>query len=129
MCDQSGAIIDDGVACRLAEDHFYVTATTGAADRVFREMLWCNAQWRLQVDIANATAAWCGISLAGPRSREVLEPLTDIDVPAEAFPYLGVRCGRVGGIPARVLRVGFVGELGLRDPCTILPRARRSGTP
>ena len=112
MCDQSGAIIDDGVACRLAENHYYVTATTGAADRVFRDMLWHNAQWRLNADIANSTAAWCGISLAGPHSRDVLEPLTDIDVSADAFPYLGVRCGKVGGIPARVLRVGFVGELG-----------------
>ena len=113
MCDVTGAIMDDGVACRLAEDHFYVTATTGNADGVYRAMLWWNAQWRLDVDIANVTAAFAAVNIAGPESRAVLAPLCDeLDLSAEAFPYMAVRSGRVAGIPARVLRVGFVGELG-----------------
>ena len=113
MCDRSGAIIDDGVACRFAPEHFYVTATTGGVDSVYREMLWYNAQWRLDVDIANVTAAWCGVNIAGPQSRTALAGLTDgVDLSAEAFPYLGARSGHVAGIPARLLRVGFVGELG-----------------
>lgn len=113
MCDRTGAIIDDGVACRLADDHFYVTATTGAVDQVYRQMLWWNAQWRMAVDIANVTAAWAGINIAGPRSRDVLARLGgDMELSAEAFPYLAVRSGTVAGIPARALRVGFVGELG-----------------
>ena len=113
MCDEAGAIIDDGVACRLGEEHFYVTATTGGADRVYREMLWHNAQWRLDVDIANVTSAWCGVNIAGPLARQVLTGLTpEIDLSPDAFPYLGVREGGVAEIPARLLRVGFVGELG-----------------
>jgi sarcosine oxidase subunit alpha len=113
MCDQTGAIIDDGVACRLHEEHFYVTATTGGVDGVYRLMLQWNAQWRLDVDVANVTAAYAGINLAGPRSREVLARLChDVDFSAAAFPYMGVRLGNVAGIPARLLRVGFVGELG-----------------
>lgn len=113
MCDAAGTIIDDGVACRLGDGHFYVTATTGGADRVHREMLWHNAQWRLDVDIANVTAAWCGVNIAGPRSRETLARIAPkVDLSTEAFPYLGVREGRVADIPARLLRVGFVGELG-----------------
>lgn len=113
MCERTGAVIDDGVACRLGEEHFYVTATTGAVDQVYRQMLWWNAQWRMAVDIANVTAAWAGINIAGPRSREVLARLGgDIDLSPEAFPYLAVRTGRIASMPARVLRVGFVGELG-----------------
>ena len=113
MCDAAGTIIDDGVACRLGEEHFYVTATTGGADRVHREMLWHNAQWRLDVDIANVTAAWCGVNIAGPRCRETLARIApEIDLSSEGFPYLAVREGRVADIPARLLRVGFVGELG-----------------
>ncbi|MFO0996241.1 MAG: FAD-dependent oxidoreductase [Alphaproteobacteria bacterium] len=113
MCDQTGAIIDDGVACRFHDWHFYVTATTGGADRVYQSMLWFNAQWRLDVDITNATAAYAGVNLAGPRSREVLAKLcSDVDLSATAFPYMGVRTGTVAGIAARLLRVGFVGELG-----------------
>lgn len=113
MTDSTGAIVDDGVACRVNEEHFYVTATTSGVDGVYRAMLKANAEWRLNVDVANVTAAFCGVNLAGPKSREVLARLTDdIDVSKEGFPYMGVRDGHVAGIPARLLRVGFVGELG-----------------
>jgi sarcosine oxidase subunit alpha len=113
MCDQSGAIIDDGVACRLQDEHFYVTATTSGVDGVYRLMLQWNAQWRLDVDVANVTAAYAGVNIAGPRSREVLARVChDVDLGPEAFPYMGVREGSVAGIPARLMRVGFVGELG-----------------
>ena len=118
MCDQAGAIVDDGVACRLGDDHFYVTTTTGGSDTVYRQMLWWNAQWRLDVDVTNVTAAYAGISLAGPRSRKVLAPLADdVDLSPQAFPYLAVRDGMVAGIPCRLLRVGFVGELGYELHC------------
>ena len=55
MLNEMGAIIDDGVACRFAEDHFYVTTTTTGSDRVYQTMLWWNAKWRLDVDIACST--------------------------------------------------------------------------
>jgi sarcosine oxidase subunit alpha len=113
MADQTGAIVDDGVACRFHDEHFYVTATTGGVDAVYRMMLFWNAQWRLDVDVANVTAAYAGVNIAGPKSREVLRKVcSDVDLSAEAFPYMGVRMGTVAGIPARLLRVGFVGELG-----------------
>ena len=113
MTDETGVIADDGVAGRLAMDHFYVTATTGGTEAVHRAMLWWNAQWRLDVDIANVTAAYAAMNIAGPRSRDVLAPLAeDVDLDADAFPYLGVREGRIAGAPARLMRVGFVGELG-----------------
>ena len=113
MTNEAGTIIDDGVACRFRDDHFYVTATTSGAERVYLSMLWWNAQWRLEVDISHVTAAYAAVNLAGPRAREVLAKLTDdVDVSAEAFPYMGLREGRVAGIPARLIRIGFVGELG-----------------
>ena len=113
MLNEAGTIVDDGVAARLSERHFYLTATTGGADNVFRQMLWWNAQWQLDVDVANLTAGYAAVNLAGPRSREVLSRITQgIDLAPGAFPYLGVRDGTLAGIPARVLRIGFVGELG-----------------
>ena len=113
MTDVSGVIVDDGIACRMAEDHFYVTATTTGAQAVYTEMLWYNAQWRLAVDVTNVTAALCGINVAGPDARAVLaEVCDDVDLGAQAFPYMGMREGTVAGVAARILRVGFVGELG-----------------
>ncbi len=118
MTDQAEVIIDDGVACRLDERHFYVTATTGAVDQVYRQMTWFNAQWKMDVDVANVTAAYAGVNLAGPKAREIVGRLeTDIDFSKDAFPYMGVRTGTLGGIPVRVLRVGFVGELGYEIHC------------
>ena len=52
------------------------------------------------------------MNVAGPNSRSILSTLTDIKLDQESFPYLGVRDGIVAGAPARLLRVGFVGELG-----------------
>ncbi|MDH3691774.1 MAG: FAD-dependent oxidoreductase, partial [Gammaproteobacteria bacterium] len=113
MTNEQGVVVDDGVACRFDEQHYYVTATTGGVDNVYRNMLLWNAQWRLDVDVAHATSAWSGANIAGPNSRKVLQQVCDdVDLSAEAFPYMGVRKGIVAGIPSRIIRVGFVGELG-----------------
>ncbi len=113
MTDEQGVVIDDGVCARFADNHFYVTATTSGVDRIYQQMLKWNAQWRLNIDITNVTAALAAVNLAGPDSRKVLAKVCqDVDLSPEGFPYLGVRTGSVAGIPARLLRVGFVGELG-----------------
>ncbi len=113
MTDNAGVVTDDGVAVRFHDEHFYVTATTGGADAVYRQMLWWNAQWRLDVDVANVTAAYAGINIAGPKSRDVLRRVCEgVDLSAQAFPYMGAAMSNVAGIPARIMRVGFVGELG-----------------
>lgn len=113
MTNEHGVVIDDGVCARLGEQHYYVTATTSGVDRIYQQMLKWNAQWRLDVDITNVTAALAAVNLAGPLSRQVLAKVCDdVDLSADAFPYLGVRQGTVAGIAARILRVGFVGELG-----------------
>ena len=112
MTDESGVVIDDGVVARLGEEHWYFTTTTTGAAVVYRELQRWNAQWNLRVGIVNATAAFAAMNLAGPLSRQVLRPLTGLDLADGAFPYLGVRQGQVAGIDVRLLRVGFVGELG-----------------
>ncbi|WP_455922431.1 2Fe-2S iron-sulfur cluster-binding protein [Pseudomonas putida] len=113
MTNEHGVVIDDGVCARFAENHFYVTAPTSGVDRIYQQMLKWNAQWRLNVDIANVTAAISAVNVAGPDARKVLEKAcTDLDLSPAGFPYLAVRQGTVAGIKARLLRVGFVGELG-----------------
>ncbi|MFK3774495.1 2Fe-2S iron-sulfur cluster-binding protein [Pseudomonas sp. NPDC089406] len=113
MTNEHGVVIDDGVCARLAAQHFYVTATTSGVERIYQQMLKWNAQWRLDVDITNVTAALAAVNLAGPLSRQVLAKVCDdVELSAAAFPYLGARLGTVAGIPARIMRVGFVGELG-----------------
>jgi sarcosine oxidase subunit alpha len=112
MLDESGVIIDDGVIARLAEQVFYFTTTTGNSAVIFRELGRLATWWGMPVSLVNLTGQLAAFNLAGPRSREVLSRLTSIDISEAAFPYLGAREGQVAGVPARLMRVGFVGELG-----------------
>ncbi|MCE9590935.1 MAG: (2Fe-2S)-binding protein [Planctomycetes bacterium] len=112
MCDESGVVIDDGVVARLGEDRFYATTTTSAAASVYREMQRYAIVWGMNLTLVNATGLYGGMNLAGPFARRVLQPLTDIDASETAFPYMGMREGTLADVPARFLRVGFVGELG-----------------
>ncbi len=111
MCDESGVVIDDGVVARLDEDRFYVTTTTTGSGAVYRELLRWALVWGLNVVIVNATGNFAAINLAGPAAREILREASSLDTSEGAFPYLGVREAEVLGVPARVLRTGFVGEV------------------
>ena len=113
MVDETGVIVDDGVSCRFHDKHFYLTTTTTGINSVYQRMLFWNSQWQLDVDITNVTTAYSAINIAGPNARKVIERICeDVDLSAKAFPYMAIREGHVAGIPARILRVGFVGELG-----------------
>jgi len=112
MCDESGVLIDDGVVGRLAEDHFYFTTTTSGAATIYRELSRLNTMWKLDCGIVNQTGAFAAVNLVGPRARDVLCALTNADLSGTAFPYLALREAVVAGIPARLMRVGFVGEWG-----------------
>lgn len=112
MCTDEGILFDDGVVCRLAEDHFYVTTTTGGVGGVYEWMTWWLAAWRFQVHVTNVTASYAAVNLAGPQARQVLGKLTDLDLSTAAFPYMHGRLAPVAGVPALLLRIGFVGEMG-----------------
>ncbi len=113
MTNETGAVIDDGVACRFASDRFYVTTTTGAAERIFRNMLWWQAQWRLAVNIVNSGTSWAAFNVAGPRARDILFKAGFGDeIRSQEMPFLAARESTFAGIPVRLVRVGFVGELG-----------------
>jgi sarcosine oxidase subunit alpha len=117
MCTEEGVLFDDGVGARLGIDRFYLTATTGNADAVYQWLELWKATWRLNVTVLNQTSAFAAMNLAGPRAREVLGRLCQLDLSATAFPYLGLREGKVAGIPCRLVRIGFVGELGYEIHC------------
>ena len=112
MLDEAGVIVDDGVVARLSEQTFYFTTTTTGSAGVYQELTRLNTMWRMRVGIVNVTGHFGAMNLAGPLSRQVLEAISQVDLSQESFPYLGVREGKLAGVDARILRVGFVGELG-----------------
>jgi sarcosine oxidase subunit alpha len=116
MLGLDGMAFDDGVAMRLAEDRYLVTTTTGGAAGVLdRFEEWLQTEWpSLGVYCTSVTEQWATIAIAGPRTREVLRAAgTDVDVSNEAFAFMTWRDGHVAGIPARLARVSFSGELAI----------------
>lgn len=112
MLDDAGIIVDDGTIARFGDDHFFVTTGTGALESVEQFLEWWLATGTRCVHVTNLTAALGAINVAGPQSRELLRRLTDLDLSAEAVPYLAAVDGSVAGVPAWLFRIGFVGELG-----------------
>lgn len=112
LTTDGGRIMDDGTVARLSETEFYVTTTSTGAAAVVEWFGWWNAIWGMDVEIVDVTGAACAVNVAGPRARELMERLTSLDVSAEGVKYLDAASGRVAGVPALLLRIGFVGELG-----------------
>ncbi|MDF1584835.1 sarcosine oxidase subunit alpha family protein [Marinimicrococcus flavescens] len=115
MLKEDGFVMDDGVVARLADDRFHVTTTTGGAARVLSHMEdYLQTEWPdLDVFLTSTTEQWAAIAVQGPKAREVIAPLVEgIAMDAESFPHMAVRLGRVCGVPCRLFRVSFTGELG-----------------
>jgi sarcosine oxidase subunit alpha len=114
MCRADGMVFDDGVTTRLAEDRFLMTTTTGNAAPVLDWLEeWLQTEWpELKVYCTSVTEQWATVAVVGPRSRAVVGALAPgIDVSNEAFPFMTWREGMVAGLPARVCRISFSGEL------------------
>jgi sarcosine oxidase subunit alpha len=114
MLGLDGMVFDDGVAMRLAEDRYLVTTTTGGAAAVLdRFEEWLQTEWpELRVACTSVTEQWAVVAVGGPQARDAVTQIgTDVDLAAEAFPWMTWREGTVAGVPCRVCRVSFHGEL------------------
>ncbi|KDN20572.1 2Fe-2S iron-sulfur cluster-binding protein [Amycolatopsis rifamycinica] len=114
LCGVDGMVLDDGTVIRVAENRFLVTTTTGNAAKVLDWMEeWLQTEWpHLDVFATSVTEHWATIPLVGPRSREVLGRLApELDVSNAAFGFMTWQDAEVAGIPARVCRISFSGEL------------------
>jgi len=113
MLNEHGMIFDDGVTTRLGENHFHMTTTTGGAGRVMSWLEeWLQTEWpEMQVYCTSVTEQWAVASISGPKARDLLAELTDIDLDPETFPFMSMKEGTVAGVPARVFRISFTGEV------------------
>jgi sarcosine oxidase, subunit alpha len=115
MCADDGVVLDDGVTGRLGEEHYLMSTTSSGAATVWEWVEnWLQTEhpdWT--VHVTPVTTAYASINVAGPKSRQLLERLTEgVDLSNEAFPYMNVRTGTIAGVADSVLwRIGFTGEL------------------
>lgn len=115
MCAEDGVVLDDGVTGRLGDEHYLMTTTSSGAATVWNWIeMWLQTErpdWR--VHVTPITTGLTSINIAGPHSRDLLGRLTDdIDLAPEAFGYMQVRTGTIGGVADCITwRIGFTGEL------------------
>lgn len=138
MLRPDGVLFDDGTTSRLGDEHYFMTCTTGNAERVLHHLSRClQVEWPgLDVRVTPVTEQWGAMAIAGPRARELLAALApDFAIDREAFAHLSAREGHLGDCPVRVFRISFSGELGFEvyapagRMAELWQRAMRCGEP
>ena len=103
-----GGIIDDLIVYRLAADRFLVVANASNARTVSDALAERITGFKAVLD--DRSLAMALVAIQGPRSVEIMAPLTDVDL--GALRYYAIAEGTVAGIPALVARTGYTGEDG-----------------
>ncbi len=112
MLSPKGRLIGDFTVTRLDATRFMLFGS-GPMQRYHMRWFERNLPADGSVRVDNLSAGHCGLHIAGPRSRELLQAVTEGDVGANSFPFLSGQEMAVGACPrAAVIRVSFTGELG-----------------
>jgi dimethylglycine dehydrogenase len=111
MLSKNGGVRSEFTIYREGPQKFYLVGA-GAFERHDWDYLWKSVPKDGSVYLQKVTTQYGVLVLAGPRSRELLQRLTDTDLSNRSFPWLTGRFINVGFAQARALRVNFVGELG-----------------
>jgi sarcosine oxidase, subunit alpha len=109
--DEAGYVMDDGLLTALPDDAYYLTSTSGGADRMEASLRNWIDRLGLHVHLVNQTGQLGAINVAGPHARDLLAALSDDDLGRGAIPYPGHADITVADVPCRAIATGFVGEL------------------
>ncbi|MGE3876671.1 MAG: FAD-dependent oxidoreductase, partial [Parvibaculaceae bacterium] len=111
MLSLNGGVRSEFTVYRAGPQSFYLVSA-GAYERHDHDYLWKLLPKDGSVRFTPCTTQWGVLVLAGPRSRELLQKLTDTDLSNANFPWLTGQFINVGIAQAYAMRVNFVGELG-----------------
>ena len=114
MLKDDGMVMDDGVTTRLGENHFHMTTTTGGAAGVMDWLEeWLQTEWpELKVYLTSVTEEWSVATLSGPNAAKILKAAgIDISLDPADFPFMTMRNAHIAGLPVRIFRISFTGEL------------------
>ncbi len=114
MLREDGFAFDDGTVARLSDTHFVATMTTANAWRVLQHLDFCRQRLKPELDVCvePVTDQWAQFALAGPQARSVLETVVGTaDVSDGGLPFMAMTEAIVCGVPARIFRISFSGEL------------------
>jgi len=111
MLNPQGRIVGEFTVARAGEEEFFLFGSQAAETH--------HRRWFLDHLPTDGSVAFrvlglglVGLSVAGPRARDVLQSVTDTDLSPEAFRFMDFRSVDVGMIPCRIGRLSYTGELG-----------------
>ncbi len=109
---ESGIVYDDGVISRIGPERFQLSPSSSHTASVLSMLeAWKQTEYpQMRVAFHDVTGAWATIAVSGPESRNLLAPLADIDLAAEALPHMAFAAGAILGVAGRIARVSFTGE-------------------
>jgi len=115
MLGEDGMVKDDGIICKISDQHFIATTTTGGAATVLGCMEeYAQTEWpNLKVFMNSITEQYATFNISGPKTREIMKKaFPNINFSNEEFPFMTFQFHEFNGIPIRILRASFTGELG-----------------
>ena len=110
MLNPDGKLIGDFTVAKLADEQFYVFGSGIAEDY---HMRWFEAPLpETGVSIRSRGLELTGLSIAGPKARDLLAKVTDADVSKQSMPFMSIKKMGIGTVPAMVGRITFTGDFG-----------------
>jgi len=108
-CNEQGGILDDIMIYRFGEQRYFVCANASNAEKIFQWLAKQAASFS-DVKVTDRSAALAQVAVQGPRSRDLMKPLTE----AALDPLKLRHCveTKVAGVPMLLSRSGYTGELG-----------------
>lgn len=110
-----GGIAGDFTVTKMAEDEYWVIGS-GMAER-YHQRFWKMVPLPAGTTFESRTDAMCGFNVAGPRSRDLLQRLSNADLSSEAWPFMRSGHLEIAGVACGALRVSFTGDLGWEVYC------------
>lgn len=117
-----GGIAGDATVTRVAGDEFRVISS-GMAER-YHKRFFDMVPLPEGTSFESMTEAVCGFNVAGPKSREMLQGLTDASLATGDFPFMRSQTIKVAGVECLALRVSFTGDLGWEVHCATEDQAQ-----
>jgi sarcosine oxidase, subunit alpha len=115
LLNEQGTVVDDGIVARLSQQHYWINTTTAGAERTaaaFEEWLQCEFV-DLKALVTPVTSRWANVTVAGPQAWQWLASCGfDAALAPGAMKHMTLRESIWEGVPLRVLRASFSGELG-----------------
>ena len=111
MLNGNGRLIGDFTVAKESDDRFYIFGS-GIAESYHMRWFGAHLPEDGTVDVRALSTDLLGLSIAGPKARDLLGKITSEDVSNEALPFLSFRRMELGMVPAMVGRISFTGDLG-----------------